>query len=215
MGWLFCAETKEELVNRLVRTEENENWRIQVIAHSVAGSQLWMVEEYTAKVQIDAEDWFKGRAAEPGDTFRIIGLALLSKNGGHSAEYCWGYKSMDETVHPFYYSCPLKFLKMVPEACPEWRVKVRKWHADKRDRKHAKWKLWSCGDVVKAGESGKLYVIVSPEYSRGTVQRQLGWVVRRARDGEMFRLTGRTLRTAVRASPGGHERITSYRRPSS
>jgi len=203
MGWLFCAETKEELVNRLVRTQENENWRIQVITHSVVGSQLWMVEEYTAKVQIESVDWPNGRAAEPGDTFRLISLALLSKDGGHSSRNLWGYKTMDEAMHPFYYSCPLKFLKMVPEACPEWRVKVRKWHADKRDRAQAPWKLWSRGDIVKAGSSDELYVIVSPEYSRGTVQRQLGWVVRQARDGEMFRLAGRALRTAVRASPGG------------
>jgi len=41
----------------------------------------------------------------------------------------WGYKGMDESVHPLYYSCPLKYLDMAPEVTnQEWRDKVRAYH---------------------------------------------------------------------------------------
>ena len=40
---------------------------------------------------------------------------------------------MDESVHPFFYSCPLGYLEMVPIETsggnPEWRVGVRAYHA--------------------------------------------------------------------------------------
>lgn len=37
-----------------------------------------------------------------------------------------GYKSMDETVSPFYYSCPIRFLEKAPVCRPKWRVQVYK-----------------------------------------------------------------------------------------
>jgi len=112
-----------------------------VIAHSVVDNgvddevdcELWMVKEHTAKVQINAGEWFKDRAVEPGYTYRAIDLALIGP-GGHSFRSSWGYKSLIEAMHPFYYSCPLSFLEMVPagspEVCPEWRAMVRKWHVE-------------------------------------------------------------------------------------
>jgi len=199
MGWLFCAETKEELVKRLIRDEESETCRFQVIAHRVVGSKLWMVRQYTAKVE--TEKWFHGQTAKPGDTFRLIILALL----GHEREYGytsrWGYKELDEGMHPFHYSCPLKFLDLAPEACPAWRTLVRQWHADKR--KVPAWKLWKIGDVVEVYEKGKLYTICSPRTSRGRVQRHVGWNVRRVSDGKLFRFDRYALREGVVVKSGG------------
>jgi hypothetical protein len=38
---------------------------------------------------------------------------------------------MSEQVHPYYYSCPLAYLDMVPEVkCEEWRALVREYHAN-------------------------------------------------------------------------------------
>ena len=48
--------------------------------------------------------------------------------------YGWGYKDMDESMHPYYYTCPEKFLDIAPERCEEWRDKVLEYHA-RRKRK--------------------------------------------------------------------------------
>lgn len=43
----------------------------------------------------------------------------------------WGYKDMDESMGPYYFSCPLGYLAMVPQVASEdWRDSVRKYHAD-------------------------------------------------------------------------------------
>jgi hypothetical protein len=62
---------------------------------------------------------------------RFIGCHLLQRSV--ETRYgrkvvSWGYKSMDESVHPYYYSCPLSYLDEVPAECGEWRDKVRLYH---------------------------------------------------------------------------------------
>lgn len=41
----------------------------------------------------------------------------------------WGYKDMDETMHPYYYKCPLRILNKadepISEQAREWRNKAR------------------------------------------------------------------------------------------
>jgi hypothetical protein len=44
----------------------------------------------------------------------------------------WAYKDMDESMGPFYYSCPLGYLDLAPEKNAEWREKVRKYHQDRK-----------------------------------------------------------------------------------
>jgi hypothetical protein len=58
---------------------------------------------------------------------RYIGCHLLESSGGE-----WGYKSLDESVHPYYYSCPLRYLDMAPVRSSEWREGVRAYHAGRR-----------------------------------------------------------------------------------
>jgi hypothetical protein len=53
-----------------------------------------------------------------------IGCHLLE-----SAGLEWGYKSLDESVHPYYYSCPLRYLDMAPVQSPAWRERVHRFHA--------------------------------------------------------------------------------------
>ncbi len=52
---------------------------------------------------------------------------LLQSSGGK-----WGYKAMDESMAPYYYSCPLRYLDMAKELSPGWREKVRAHHARQR-----------------------------------------------------------------------------------
>ena len=50
---------------------------------------------------------------------------------------CWGYKDLDEAMFPYYFSCPLKYLDMVPIEIygghPEWRERVRAYHAHQKE----------------------------------------------------------------------------------
>ena len=54
----------------------------------------------------------------------------------------WGYKDMDESVHPYYYSCPLGYLALVPTeqfgGCVDWRKMVRENHAQQKVKRLAK-----------------------------------------------------------------------------
>ena len=56
---------------------------------------------------------------------RFIGCDVLAEDDGN-----WGYKDMIEEEHPYYYSCPLEFLDLAPEASKDWRVLVRQYHEE-------------------------------------------------------------------------------------
>lgn len=59
----------------------------------------------------------------PKDSNNIIVLYLLKSFDGH-----YGYKVLDESSHPYYYTCPLKFLKQSIVLDQEWRDLVIKHH---------------------------------------------------------------------------------------
>ncbi len=107
MGWLFIrAARKADIIRKLVAPEEDETRRWETIAHSVRGNVLWAVVETTCKL----EDRRK----------RFIACNLLARE----KDCGWGYKAMDESMHPYYYSCPLKYLDMAPVANADWRSMV-------------------------------------------------------------------------------------------
>lgn len=111
MGWLFRqGATKSDLIQRLTETEENETRRWETLTHSVRGNVLWAVVELTHKTERTSK--------------RFIACYLLRSDKG----YGWGYKDMEESMGPAYYSCPLKYLEMVPEANAAWREAVREHH---------------------------------------------------------------------------------------
>jgi hypothetical protein len=133
MGWLFkngC--TRKELIR-----ERSESWetvsgdmlvKSVCLAHCYRGGVfsgvLWSVWERTF---IQNGQQFK----EPE---RWITCDLLKYQRG----FGWGYKDMEESMHPYFYSCPLGYLKMVPleryGGHPEWREGVRKYHERRRQR---------------------------------------------------------------------------------
>jgi len=117
MGWLFIhGSSKSDIVNRLTAAEENETRRWEPLAHSIRGNVLWAVVELTKKQEQSCE------------CFIACYLLQSSRDSG------WGYKEMTESMYPSYFSCPLKFLKMAPEASPAWRDGVREYH-QRRNRK--------------------------------------------------------------------------------
>lgn len=123
MTWHFSSSwrTRSELVEHLIQPIETEQVSAKIIAHALLGNVLWCVAEVTAK----REGFHK--ALHPGQTLRYIGCDLLERSEGQ-----WGFKALDESIHPNYYSCPLAFLDMAPERSSEWREGVRAYHARTR-----------------------------------------------------------------------------------
>jgi hypothetical protein len=110
MGWLFTSgQTRKELIARRTASQSDR----KCLKHSCVGNVLWTVWQVTP---VD------GR--EP---YRYIGCDLMQLENG----YGWGYKDMDESCHPYYYTCPLSYLDMVPVACQGWRDGVIALHKRK------------------------------------------------------------------------------------
>ena len=118
MGWFFSPQSRSELIAELVEPQETERASAKVIAHTLRGNVLWSVVEVTAKVEGVSPN------LAPGQSLRYIRCDLLQRSGGQ-----WGYKGMDESVHPYYYTCPLSYLDMAPVQSSEWREGVRAYHA--------------------------------------------------------------------------------------
>jgi len=120
MGWYFSRQTRDQLIRELIEPQEAENARSEVIAHTLRGNVLWSVVRITAK-----QAGVMKLAA--GDSINVIRCDLLQGSGGE-----WGYKPLDESMHPYYYSCPLRYLDMAPVQSPEWREGVLAHHASRR-----------------------------------------------------------------------------------
>ena len=121
MGWLFSSRTRSELIQDLIRPEDTARASVRVLVHTLRGNVLWSVSEVTAKTEGIHSD------LAPGESMRYIRCDLLQRSGGE-----WGYKAMDESMAPYYYSCPLRYLDMAKELSPGWREKVRAHHARRR-----------------------------------------------------------------------------------
>jgi len=93
------------------------------LAHCYRGGAfsgvLWTVWERTF-----VKDGVEAQQAE-----RWIGCDLLR----HQTGFGWGYKDMEESMFPYYFSCPLKYIGMVPiekfGGHAEWRENVQRYHA--------------------------------------------------------------------------------------
>lgn len=118
MGWLFSSRTRSELIQDLIRPEDTARASVRVLVHTLRGNVLWSVSEVTAKATGVYPD------LAPGESVRYIRCDLLQRSGGE-----WGYKAMDESMAPYYYSCPLRYLDMAKELSPGWREKVHAHHA--------------------------------------------------------------------------------------
>lgn len=104
MGWLYGWSCRKNLIDHLVRDNG-----LRTVAYCLKGNNLWAVHEHEGK--------------------RWICLYLIRGRNDHNG---WGYKELDETMHPYYYNCPLSYLDMCEEieSSREWRAAVREWHAD-------------------------------------------------------------------------------------
>lgn len=117
MGWTYTRGAKRaDIIADRIEAWSNDTHAGSTLRHCLKGNTLWTVREITDK--------------RAGTTERYIGCDLLQSERG----YGWGYKDMCESVHPYYYSCPLAYLEMVPVACEAWRERVREYHARQKRR---------------------------------------------------------------------------------
>ena len=132
MGWLFKAgTTRKELI-----AERTNDWTREgtegttvtttCLAHCYRGGSfagvLWAVWERR----------FTKDGQQAKSTERWITCDLLR----YQSDQGWGYKDMCESEHPYYYSCPMKYLNLVPidqyGGNEEWREQVQQHHARRK-----------------------------------------------------------------------------------
>lgn len=116
MGWYFSRQPRDQLIRELIQPQESELARSKVIAHTLRGNVLWSVVQVTAK-QAGAFD------LKEAESTTLIRCDLLEGSNGE-----WGHKPLDESMHPYYYSCPLAYLDMAPVRSDAWREGVRSYH---------------------------------------------------------------------------------------
>lgn len=122
MGWHYSNQSRSDLIVQLTAPKYTAHTSTQILAHALCGNVLWTVAEVTAKTEGAHHD------LSPGQSLRYIRCDLLGFDLGGR----WGYKSSDESLHPYYYSCPLPFLDMAPERSAVWRKCVRAYHTRRR-----------------------------------------------------------------------------------
>jgi hypothetical protein len=124
MGYLVSKQTKAQLVEEIKRDNPTiTDW-------SLVGNHLWGLYQATQGI----EGKFK-----KGDL--LIHLFLLKPFGAGE----WGYNCFSESAHPYYYTCPKKFLKKSVVLSQEWRDNVEQYHAKKAKRASMKFNI---GDVI-------------------------------------------------------------------
>jgi len=143
---------------------ENVGAFATVLACRVIGSRLWFLAQHRTGDHA-------GR--------KWIGLTLIDSRHGEVA-----IKSMDETCGPFYYDCPLSFLKRADPPfgvyAGPWREKVREFHVRRNANRAAR----RPGTRISYDET--IYVL------RRCMGRR-GWEVHRESDGLIFRMKLRQL----------------------
>jgi len=180
MGWTYTrGQTRAELIAELTATREFDHGghRITRVAIDKArsGSALWVLFE-------DRDENGTVIVRGIGDTVKVerfIALFLLSSKGGGQ-----GYKDMDESMHPYTYSCPLRFLDASPAACEEWRAGVRKWHQEQTEQRRALANL-------RPGVTIKLRNAVSPAQVQIVAVKPK--ILGRGPDGRTYRIQPRHL----------------------
>lgn len=160
MGYLVYRATKAEAVQRELSDLQAH---CTLLDSRLIGTRLWFLAERNG--------------------IRWIGLTLIESSGRDVA-----VKHMDESVGPYYYDCPLSYLRnaSAPQGdyAGPWREKVLAFHAQ-RALQRARRSLAASGQRVCL--ASEVYVL---EQSLG----RRGWAVTRERDGLRMRLRARHMR---------------------
>lgn len=125
MGRLFSHFSRADLIRKLAQTEDNEYVHRETLKYTLRGNILWSVSRITAKQDQPS--------LAAGQSLTLICCDLLQRSGE-----LWGYKSLSEADHPFYYTCPLGYLRLAPVFSADWREGVQAYHARQAARRAAR-----------------------------------------------------------------------------
>ncbi|MBR9802099.1 hypothetical protein GYB59_10570 [bacterium] len=133
MGWTYpYGLNRKQLIAQRVEGWERDTGEMLVkstcLKHCYRGGVfsgvLWSVWERTFMKD--------GDEVQPSE--RWIQCDLLRCDQGS-----WGYKDMEESMHPYYYSCPLGYLNLVPVdrygGNTEWREQVIDHHRRRAEKR--------------------------------------------------------------------------------
>jgi len=133
MGWTYPhGVNRKQLIAQRVEGWERDTGEMLVrstcLKHCYRGGVfsgvLWTVWERT----------FTTEDKEVQPTERWIQCDLLRCDGGE-----WGYKDMEESMGPYYFSCPLGYLELVPidrfGGNAEWREEVIEHHRRRAEKR--------------------------------------------------------------------------------
>jgi len=128
MGWLYPYHThqRRQLIDDLTLPQDGEQGdgtkvRLLTLRWCCVGNCLWTVQNW--------------EVAETGETTGdpFIVCYLMQKHG------TWGYKDLEESCGPAYYSCPEAYLELAPEPddgyARAWRERVREHHEMRRNER--------------------------------------------------------------------------------
>ena len=166
MGWDFTkGATKQDIIQECCAGWSSaEHGSVTTLAKTVKGSHLWTIKE---------------RVKPDGTTERMIVLYLLAAQ----KDFGWGYKSMAAQEHPYYYTCPLSYLALVPcqggEGEVAWRGIVQAQAAAKAEAVKA---TAACGDTVTLADGRRFEV-------RATLNGKIKQVM--GQDGRVYRFAPR------------------------
>lgn len=109
-GWNSRKETIKHLITPHPTAAEGAGMtHLATLAHCVRGNILWAVQKWE-----HLDDPFIG-------CYILVG-PVKDKRGFYSC----GYRGYCESEHVSRYNCPVRYLDMAPETCPEWRAIVRR-----------------------------------------------------------------------------------------
>lgn len=141
MGWLITKQNRKQMIasRTMGYTSTKPNMILSTIClrscyrgNSFSGV-LWKVMETTIH---DTGCAFPRKKPK---VLKWIGVDLIRYDKEMRG---WGYKDMDESVGPHYYSCPLSYLDEVPQPestfCRDWRDRVRAYHAIRQEARLAR-----------------------------------------------------------------------------
>lgn len=165
MGWSFSFDRSQSKANFVDELNRNFSPGYVLLQHRVVGNHLWQLVQHP-------------------EGYKFIRLALMARGRG---PHGWGYKGIDETWGPTAVDCPLPLLDAadppVGENAAEWRERVRKHHAARKERP-----TLGAGRRVMYGDVE--YTLKEPAGPRR------GWYVISGENGYRYRMTARQLAQA-------------------
>lgn len=110
--------------------------------------------------------------AKPGKP-TVVRAAVFLTCGRVKHDACiWGYKDIDETMHPYYYDCPASILALLTptdsKCANEWREGCRRKIAERAERRKNGSKPLYAPTGVGITVEGQSWIITSSEFRRRT-----------------------------------------------